>query len=262
MGIARKQTAWLLSLALLVAGLVPAAGQDEAEPQAAQPDVERVSRLQGSAFANRRTRIVGANVLVHREDDPRHLFLTSTGDQGLFHVDGLPDGEYVVRISRPGYTPERKNGVEMRFPFRAVVEIDMEPLTEESVDAYWKALAEADQTGEASLHGRISERDGDPLGEIQVRLVRSDGTIDPRTVRSGEDGLFDFRSVPAGYWRVEIQGVGLLPLRQTIGVHDTTELSIALVPQPANYVPSPIELMPPEIPIRPAGLDRETGPFN
>ena len=55
------------------------------------------------------------------------IFVTSTDEKGAYRFDALPEGVYRVRLLKHGLEPVLKDGVELRFPFRAVVEVVMEP---------------------------------------------------------------------------------------------------------------------------------------
>ena len=58
-----------------------------------------------------------------------------------------------------------------------------------------------------------------------------------------------------------MRGVGYLPLWSVLDLTDDATLDVSLVRQPATYNPVPLELMPPEKPIPPAGyLDSNAGP--
>ena len=76
---------------------------------------------------------------------------------------------------------------------------------------------------------------------------------DPRSLRTEPSGTFEMVDLMPGEWRLEVMGVGFLPLRQVVQLRENTELTIFLVRQPAGYDPSPLELMPPEQPIPPEG---------
>ena len=191
-------------------------------------------------------------MLVHAREDASRVYLTSSGEGGTFLIDGLPDGEYRVRVARAGLSPVTKDRVSVRFPFRAVVEVTMQPGTGETAPA---DPASRTVTGERiAVQGQIREQDGAPMPEVRVRLVRIDGRMDPRSLRTGSDGRFAFPDLPAGEWRLGIQGVGFLPIRQPIDLSSDTELSVTMVRQPAQYEPSPLELMPPERPVPPEGF--------
>lgn len=234
-------------LALLVLA-TPVAGQ--ADPSAEKP---RLSRLQGRAAVDRRNEVMGATVLVHALGDPSHVYVTSTGAAGAFHVDGLSDGEYLVRVSRSGLRPVTKDRITVRFPFRAVVEITMSPGSGGTAPP--DAASMTASAERVVLSGEIREREGGPMPEVRLRLVRIDGSFDPRSLRTGSDGRFEFADLPAGGWRLDIQGVGFLPMRQPLNLGRDTEASVTMVRQPAGYEPSPLELMPPEQPVPPADFD-------
>jgi hypothetical protein len=77
---------------------------------------------------------------------------------------------------------------------------------------------------------------------------------DPRQLRTVEDGSFGASGLLAGSWQLEVSGVGYLPIRIGLELARAAELHVVLVPQPADYDPSPLELMPPEEPLVPDGL--------
>jgi hypothetical protein len=233
----------LLTIALLAANLSPvvlASG-------------EKLSRLQGSVRLTRSKTVVGAAVVVRNESDPGRFWLTSSGEDGKFFVDQLPDGDYRVRISREGYTPAVKDNVVLKFPFRAVVEVSM---VNASVDLGAAGEAPASGTPPVGIRGRVHDVEGKGIGETWVRVVRQDGSADPVARRTPPDGRFDFAGLPPGEWRLEVIGIGYLPLRQRLMIATDTECAVQLVRQPPDYEPSPIDLMPPEAPVIPEGFAR------
>jgi hypothetical protein len=158
-----------------------------------------------------------------------------------------------VRISREGYTSKVKDGIVLKFPFRAVVEITMEPGT-----ANLAAAGDAPSAGVAPVvvRGSVKSSEGDGVGEAWVRVVRQDGSVDPVDLRTPVDGGFAFEGLAAGEWRLEIIAIGYLPLRQRLMVGTDTELTVQLIRQPPDYEPSPIDLLPPEVPVIPEGFAR------
>ena len=121
----------------------------------------RLGRVQGAARVDRRTDVVGAVVQLQPEGDPSRQFLTSTDAKGQFWVDGLADGSYRVALRRHGFHPVVKEGVELHFPFRAVVEVTLEPNEGSG------AITTGDSDGSSSwgngnapisVHGRLVER--------------------------------------------------------------------------------------------------------
>jgi len=238
----------------------PASPQDAPEKVsgAVASSTQRVSRLGGRAYLKRKTPVVGATVLVHREDDPSNLFLTSTDAEGIFRVAGLPDGFYSVRIEREGHGAQVKEEVSVKFPFRAVVEFDLDPLSPGAGDVSRLIPQDASESGSLVVQGRVVEVNADPVGELRLRFIRQDGTEDPRTVRSLADGTFEFNGLSSGVWRVEVTGVGFLTQRMAISLRGETSLTVLVVRQPPDYDPTPWDLMPSEQPIPPAGFLEET----
>ena len=223
-----------------------------AEAPTNQTEKVKLSKLQGRARESRTRDVVGAMVLVQRPSDPSVIYLTTSGGDGKFSVDRLPDGDYTVRLNREGYTSEVKTGIQLKYPFRAVVEVTMEPGQADLGAAGDPASGKA----EIDLAGLVRAEDGTGLGEISVRIVRQDGSVDPLTLRTPEDGAFRFDGLPPGEWRVEIVGIGYLPVNQRLMLNGDSAIAVQLVKQPADYVPSPLELMPPEAPIAPEGFSR------
>jgi hypothetical protein len=239
-----------LAFAITLAFVSPSA-QEPADGVASPP---RLSRLQGSAYLDRNEDVVGASVIVHPMDDVSQVWITSTDGGGRFKIEGLPDGEYRVRVHRHGVAPVIKDNVSVRFPFRAVVELDMEQVARGPVMP--QPIGYVPQTsGTVAIHGRIFGGGGQPMGEAHVRIVRTDGAWDPQTATTDADGWFELPEVPVGEWMVTIYGVGHLPIRTTVPIDHDAEVRIGLVLQPASYEPSPLELMPVEEPIRPPGLE-------
>jgi len=243
---------WILLVAAVAAG--PALAQDTPAASAS----ERVSRLGGRAYLGRNAPVVGATVLVQPEDRPGEAYLTSTDEDGVFRVDGLSDGSYRVRVEREGLGPQVKTGISLKFPFRAVVELDMDPLALGSAEKSALVPEATAADGSLSLTGRVIEAGAGPVGEVQLRFVRLDGREDPRALRSRPDGSFELDGAGAGVWRVEVSGVGYLSQRMALDLQGASFLKVILVRQPAGYDPTPLELMPPEQPIPPAGFVDDT----
>jgi len=218
----------------------------------AAAETPKLTKLQGRTRESRTRDVVGAIVVVQRHADPSTFYLTTTGGDGFFFVDRLPDGDYTVRLNREGYASEVKTGIQLKYPFRAVVEVTMEP-----GKADLSAAGDKANGGRAiDIRGSVSGADGSGISEVSVRIVRQDGTVDPVVVRTPGDGAFSFDGLPAGEWRLEVVGIGYLPLRQRLMFNADSAVAVQLVKQPQDYVPSPLELMPPEVPIIPEGFSR------
>jgi hypothetical protein len=216
----------------------------------------RTTRLQGSAYLDRNDDVVGATVVARLTGDRSKVYLTSTDDDGRFKIEGLADGAYEVRVERHGVASVLKRDVAVRFPFRAVVELKMEPLEKGPVVPVGRGLEQEPPPRPVTVRGMIRTARGLPMGEARVRLVRLDDRSDPVMATSAEDGTFEIESLPAGEWRVTVIGVGHLPIRTVLDLVQDVDLQIGLVLQPPSYEPSPLELMPPEEPIPPPEIEK------
>jgi len=241
---------------LAAAIVLPAVTAQDAAPASAPPD--QATRLQGSAYFDRNRDVVGATVVVQPMQNADLLYLTSTDGAGRFKVDDLANGEYRVGVERYGVVPVTKNAVQVRFPFRAVVELDMEPAPDDLVAVRQAPSPATPASDPVRLEGTIRDSDLRPLAEATVRLVHAEGRFDPVMATSGEDGTFALADVPGGTWQLTIQGVGTLPIRTQVTLVSDTAIHATLVRQPASYEPSPFDLMPAEQPIPPTGLGPST----
>ena len=247
----------ILALPAFATGEEAVSGQvtDGGAPEASA--ASKTSRLQGSAFLDRRTKVTGASVMAQCPEHPRKVWLTATDEKGQFRVEGLRNGDYTVQIFREGLAPIRKERVEVLFPYRAVVELPMSRQTG-VVDLVAQRPRSVKATkGPAELEGRVWGEDGEPIGEVLVRLLNEDGAADPRVMRTDGNGDFWFEDLIDGGWRLEIQGLGYLPIRVNLEIEGTMETKVLLIKQPASYTPSPIDLLPHEEPTPPPAADKE-----
>lgn len=206
-------------------------------------------QLHGAVAYGRHEFAVGAVVVVRPEGAASPLLLATTGESGAFAFDHLADGVYRAEIRRDGYLPVVKSGIPVKAPFRAVVEVNL--LHGEAPPA---VPAPAAAPGEAAVAGIARLVGGGVLAEARVRLVRSDGTDDPRTAVTSADGTFAFSGLRPGGWRLEILGAGLLPLRAAVDLAGDVALEAALAPQPATYRPPAQDLIVPEEALPPPGF--------
>jgi hypothetical protein len=234
----------------------PATPPSDAAAQPAAPAGAPAARneFHGTVSLGRNRPVVGATVLVMHESDATRTVVTVTDARGAFKLAGLPDGRYRVLVTRDGLAPVIKSGVEMRFPFRALLEIPMQPGAAEVAGASSPAAP-----GEVSLSGRVVDRHGRPIGDAVLEL-RPVAPSDPRRELTTGEGRVEIGQVPAGRWRLELRAVGFLTLRTVLDLGASTTLEAVMVEQPPDYVPGPLDLMPPELPIPPAGFDIGAGP--
>lgn len=205
--------------------------------------------LKGSAQLDRNRPVVGASVRIRPENDRSRYLLTSTDAQGRLETMELPDGDYEVSVTKDGLVPVTKSAVNVRFPFRPVVEMKMTPGPDEVA-----APASAGSLDPLELSGRTLTREGDPLADVTVRLVRLDGAGDPVKIRSAEDGTLAGSGLNGGSWAVEVQAAGYLSIRSVLELDGPVRLVALLIPQPAGYLAPALDLLPEEQPVPPSGL--------
>jgi len=217
---------------------------DPPTPQA--PPTPSSGQVRGTISYGRHAPAVGAIVIVRPESATSPVRVATTGTSGTFAFDGLRDGSYRAEVRREGYAPVVKSGIQVRAPFRAVVEVLLvrgETLHEEAKTV----------EGSASLTGTIRVAGGAPLAEARVRLTRADGADDSRMLLTDAEGTFSLPLLKAGRWRLDVQGAGLLPLRADLDLAGDVAIEAQLAAQPANYRPLPQDLIVPEDVIPPAG---------
>lgn len=210
------------------------------------------SRLQGTALDGPRRGVAGVQVLVRPEGRSGPIWLTATDRDGRFKLEGLSDGEYRVDFYRDGYEAISKERVQVRFPFRAVVE---QPLTRNARErTRWIPAGPppASDGDDADVSGTVLGPDGEPRPEVRVRWVRADGTRDPRTLSTDDEGRFVADGLAPGDWRLEVNGLGFLPLRAPVRIGgDRVSVTVALTAQPPDYTPTALDLLPTEEPTIP-----------
>ena len=221
----------------------------EAAPPVATGDGPKNTWLLGHARTGRRRWVTGAVVLATPESGESRIYVTTTDEKGKYRFESIPEGVYDVILMKHGLAPVTKDHVELQFPFRQVLEVLMEPGAGEVADA---SVGTPTAPGAATtLEGLVRSRDGEALAEVRIRLIRADGTVDPRYALSGREGRFNLSDLEPGGWRIEILGAGFLPIRVPVTLAGQATVTAVLVAQPASYEPQPLDLMPPEMPIPP-----------
>lgn len=237
-------------LPVLVLFLVlPGSLAGEEDPARTQVRGNNGTSLKGSARLARNRPVVGATVRIRPENDHSRYLLTSTDGSGFLETLELPDGDYEVTVAKDGLATITKPAVGVKFPFRPVVEVNMSP-GPESDAMVGPPVGPGDPL---TLDGRILTREGAPVADAIVRLVRLHGVGDPVRIRSGEHGLLAGTGLMPGVWAVEVKAAGFLSIRSTLVLDGPVRLTALLVPQPSGYLAPPRDMLPREQPVAPAG---------
>lgn len=244
---------------LIVLGALPALAQTmpaPAPPNAAQA-AARVSRIQGTVILSRRNPVVGATVLLTAHDAPRRIWVTSTDDRGEFKMDAVPAGSYRLEARRQDLASVVRDRIALNPPFRAVIELTMRPV-EGGATPDTTAAPGPDAAAGLHVTGKTVDRAGNAVPDARLKWVDAAGRRDPANLQSGEDGTFTVEGLPPGTWRLEVLGVGFLPVRVDLPVSEDTAVTAVLVKQSAGHEPLPLDLIPPEEPIPPPVAPKAT----
>lgn len=203
-------------------------------------------QIRGSVSYGRHAGAAGAIVVVRPENGISPLYAATTGANGAFAFDRIPDGMYRAEVRRDGYIPVVKSGVRVRAPFRAIFE---------AILAKGPAPREVPITpeGTASVSGTVRVVGGAPMAEAHVTLARPDGAADSRAAVTNAAGAFALSDVRAGRWRLDVKGAGFLSLRFDLDVAADVVIEAQIAAQPAEYRPSPQDLLVPEDVVPPPG---------
>jgi hypothetical protein len=229
---------------------VPPTARPAPTASPAAPGNERLSRILGVVILSRRNPVVGATVLLTSLQPPRRVWVTSTDDRGEFRMEAVSEGSYRLEARRSDLQPVIRDNIALRPPFRAVIELTMVP-AQGGATAETTAPPGPESAAGVQVTGRTVDRTGAPVPETRLRWVDAAGRRDPASLRSGEDGTFVLQDLAPGTWRVEVYGVGFLPVRVDLPVSENTAVTAVLVKQSASHEPLPLDLIPPEEPIPP-----------
>ena len=219
---------------------------DPAPPAPAPEPHELSGQVRGTVSYGRHQPAAGAIVIVRAEGALSPIRAATTGDNGSFAFNGVADGTYRATIAREGYLPVVKTGLRVRAPFRAVIEVVLQPGAAPNEVSPVSA-------GTASVTGTVRTAGGSPAAEARVRLARPDGAAEARVASGGDTGGFAITDLPAGRWRLDVRGAGLLPLRADLDLAGDVSIDVQLAAQPATYKPLPQDLLVPEQAIPPPG---------
>ena len=248
----------------------PAAKPDAPAPS---PDPEvRVIRsvfgtIMGTVFDSKKKPLSGWMVQLSSRGDDSQLRVTGTDDKGQYVFKDLPAGTYAVEIQTENEAARTKDRIEVRPPFRNIVDFQVGPqapqkLNEQAVAMLAAAKAavgakppEAAAPGEGAsqvpVRGTFLDAQKHPVSEVSVTLVALAGKGTWQAF-SGDDGAFTIAAVPPGRYRVLVFSPGYVPIDlRSIEVSPPggLNLSLALVDYPLNTKDRPEDRLPKEEPL-------------
>lgn len=216
-------------------------------PSPAAPAPVRSAEIVGRAFVGRDDGVAGAVVVLRPAGVPSVYRMTVTDAKGWFRIQDVSDGSWTCTIDKDGYRRVVKEAIEVRAPYRAVIEVKLEPGARTAP----AGAAAPSEASTAVLRGTTEAQDRGGVGEARIRLRSATGTGDPRTVFTAADGSFAIEGLETGTWDLEILGAGFLAIRSRLEIAGDTTLEARLVPQPQGYFADPEDLMPLETPLPP-----------
>jgi beta-lactamase regulating signal transducer with metallopeptidase domain len=137
-----------------------------------------------------------------------------SGPDGKFALDKVTPGEYRLMVSHPAYLSSSGSALTGSMPGIAVTLTAGQRMSEVSLKL----------TEPATVSGRVVDEDGDPMGFVDVLVMRPGYYVGRRTrfsvatVISKDDGTFKVERVPAGqyYLRVSARGLHTIPERAPV----------------------------------------------
>ena len=192
-------------------------------PQSAESDADKqLASVSGVVITTSGTPVAGAQVILiptsplpstpgGRPPQPPTVF---SGADGKFALEKIPPGAYRLMVSHPAYLSPSGSALPGAMPG-----IQVTLSAGQRMENLSLKFAEP-----ATVTGRVVDEDGDPMGFVDVLVMRPGYYIGRRTrfsvatVISKDDGTFRVERVPAGqyYLRVSARGLHTIPERAPV----------------------------------------------
>ncbi len=224
------------------------------------------SEMRGTVFeSGKRTSLTGAVAMLYSRADNGAHYLTSSDPQGRFMFHSLSRGTYDLEVTLPGYRTGRKINLQVRPPFRSIVEVLLEPGAEPDTPP-----APVDTTAVAANEEILEEENGialtlqltgpenEPVPEGLASLVPLSFEGNRRYERSDLQGKVTFTALRPGRYRLVASAPGYLTVRSEridLTPGGISHVIVILTPYPLDYAGNLEDLLPPEEPLLPRRLE-------
>jgi hypothetical protein len=216
-------------------------------------------RIKGSVTNQARREVVAARIIARLSLPDRDvLFLTTSDESGTYRFDRVPAGTYTVRAVRDGYQEVAYEDVEVRPPFRNILDFRMPtvpPPEERLVSEAVRPEPELPATGAAPvpITGMVLGEDGDPLADVEVAFSVG-APPDRHLVFSRGDGSLAYPELRPATYELSVAAPGSIPIRiprVTVFSGRPLEIQVRLVDFPVEMATRRGLILPPEEPLPP-----------
>jgi hypothetical protein len=279
-------TSWALALALLGPGAPgPRAAADDRAPSAtpaepapsptpvqtpdAPPRRSVFGTIVGAVLDIKKKPMAGCMVQLSSRGEGATLRVTGTDEKGHYVFKDLPAGVYDIEVAASGDVSRQKGKIEVRPPFRNIIDFEFGPRAEDRWGAAQIGEAPKKATGAVAVPTQAESAPGEPvkmvpvrgtfldtqkrpIPEVSVMLLSLAGTKALQAF-SGEDGTFLIPEVQPGRYRVLVSAPGYVSLDlKTVVVSATSglNLGLSLVDYPLNFKSKPEDRLPQEEPLQ------------
>lgn len=141
---------------------------------------------------------------------------TTSGSDGAYRFDGLPEGTYRVAFERHGFDVIRRNHVRVRRDTEATVNAAL------PVRAICECAAVEPSSPWAQRAGQVIDKSGHPLPHARIDLVGR------QVMSTDREGRFLIRLSVSEVWPITATVTGFQPVTQQVSGSDAASVVLAL----------------------------------
>jgi hypothetical protein len=216
-------------------------------------------RIKGSVTNPARREVVAARIVARVLLDNRELlFLTTSDEAGLYRLENLPAGVYTMRALRAGYEEVVYEDVEVRPPFRNIIDFRLPTLPAPEpgpIQREAPPVSGAPPVGIAPIMvtGLVVDEEGTPVADAEVAF--SMGSPPRRSLLySRADGTLEYPLLYPATYELSVTVPGSIPIRipdVTVWPGRPLEVRVRLVDFPVELAARRGLILPPEEPLPP-----------